>query len=88
MPLRALVAGFLFTLILYMPGMLKVPGPRGLRFCAIRPLSDSNTALTSLRLSSVSSDRCARISDFVGGFFTAALADDFFLAFFYLRRNE
>src|SRR5690606_6241735 len=44
MPLRALVAGFLVTLIFIRPGTVKRPGPRAPTFFLICLLSESKTA--------------------------------------------
>src|SRR5687768_1045966 len=64
MPSRAFVAGFFTTFILRRPGSVNRPGPR--RLFLMMPLSDSNTAATCLRDSSVSLVIWATISDFVG----------------------
>src|SRR5687767_11331091 len=64
MPSRAFVAGFFTTFILRRPGSVNRPGPR--RLFLMMPLSDSNTAATCLRDSSLSLQIVATISDFVG----------------------
>lgn len=77
MPLRALVAGFLTTLILHKPTILNKPEPLGFNSLAIIPSSAVNTEATCLRVRSVSPAIEFKISDLVGGFLTAAAA--FFL---------
>src|SRR5688572_11123980 len=64
MPSRAFVAGFFTTFSLSKPGSVNRPPPR--RLFLIWPFSDSNTATTCLRDSSVSLVIWATISDFVG----------------------
>src|SRR5688500_1222101 len=79
MPSRAFVAGFFTTFILRRPGSVNRPGPR--RLFLMMPLSDSNTAATCLRDSSLSLQIVATISDFVG-------APPFFAIFKFLVRKN
>jgi hypothetical protein len=73
-PLRALVAGFLTTLILIKPGRLNMPALRDFRVFAIMPCKEPSTASTCLRLIPVSVEIWVSISDLVGGFFVATAA--------------
>src|SRR5690606_38671957 len=77
MPLRALVAGFLMTLIFIRPGTVKRPGPRPPTFFLICLLSESKTAWTCFLVSSVSSAMRVSSSDLVGGFTAAAVVEAF-----------
>src|SRR5690349_15363607 len=63
-PSRAFVAGFLTTLSLSRPGMVKRPLLR--RLFLMTPLSESNTVLTCLRDRPVSFEMDNKISDLVG----------------------
>ena len=77
-PLRAFVAGFLTTLILHKPIRLNKPEPLGFISFAMTPSSAVNTEATSFLDKPVSVAIEFRISDLVGGFFTAG-ATAFFL---------
>ena len=92
MPLRALVAGFFLTIILAMPGMVKVPC--FLRLAPTMPCMHSKTFATSFLEISTVSAIVAKSSLFVGGlvpalnlgaafFFAAAFLETFFLVTFF-----
>src|SRR3954466_14428037 len=63
-PLRALVAGLLMTMIFIKPGTAKMPGPFLPTAALISPASASNTEATCFRLNSVAVAILVRISVF------------------------